>query len=628
MLNAKVTVVVLMLSTVALVAMTGQYVAGEDSAKPTVDLKNHQSVAAEVDRLIAAELQKSGLTPAPLTTDEDFLRRVTLDLSGNVPTPKDVTLFGLNPDSQKRAAVIDQLVQSDGYAENWARYWRDVVFYRATEMRTRGAAQTFESWMAERLKSNAPWDQIATEIITASGDIETNGATGLIFAHMGDTEELAAEVSRIFTGIQIQCANCHDHPSDQWKRKQFHELAAFFPRVVVRRKQNGTGPASFEVASFAPNPGNGGKGNNNGQNRQIFRDNPEAAIARLDQDGDKLLSKSEVEKGQRNFARLFDRLIEMGDKNKDGKLSAEEIKEVPPPDNQRRGQAEHFMPDLQNPASRGTQMDPVFFVGEVKIKTEMDDLDRRNALATHLTSTENPWFAKAFVNRVWSEMLGEGFYNPVDDIGPTRAATYPEVLEVLSNGFAANQYDIKWLFRTIALTQTYQRSIRAQSAADLTPTFASSSPTRLRADQLYSAITKVLGVEQFGGGGGRQVPGAARRGDRSPRGVFNTLFGFDPSTPQDDLVGEVPQALFMMNSPILNNLNRAQGQTRLAELLKNYPDDKVALTELYLLVLSREPSESELSICQDFIKETGQRGEAFEDIQWSLLNSSEFISKR
>lgn len=611
--------------TVAGLLMLGSAVVswGDETASTTVDVKDSASVAAEVDRLIHAELEKNGVSPADVTKDEDFLRRVTLDLAGTVPSPKDVTLFGLNPDQNKRAATIDRLLASDDYAENWARYWRDVVFYRATEMRSRAVAPTFETWMAEKLKSNASWDAIATEIITATGDVQAAGQTALIFAHMGDTEEIASEVSRIFMGIQIQCANCHDHPTDMWNRQQFHELAAFFPRVNVRRKPNEKGPASFEVVSFTPN--NNGRGN---QARQALFNNPERFIARFDKNNDNLLAKDEVPEANKQLFNLFDRLLNRGDENKDGKLSAAEIKKIQPPNNNRqRGQAEHFMPDLNNPGSKGQRMDPVFFVSNAKAKIELDDLDRRGELASHLTSTDNPWFAKAFVNRIWSEMLGEGFYMPVDDIGPSREATYPEVLELLSVAFVANDYDIQWLFRTVALTQTYQRSIRPQSAADLTPTFAASSATRLRADQLYSSLTKVLGVDEVGGRE-RAARGALRRRNNTPRAVFNELFGYDPSTPQDDLIGEIPQALFMMNSPILNNLNRAEGNTRLAQLLKQYPDDADALHELYLLVLSREPSENELKICRDFIQETGNRGEAFEDIQWSLLNSTEFLSKR
>ena len=114
----------------------------------------------------------------------------------------------------------------------------------------------------------------------------------------------------------------------------------------------------------------------------------------------------------------------------------------------------------------------------------------------------------------------------------------------------------------------------------------------------------------------------------SPRNQFSILFGFDPSTPQEDLTGNVPQALFMMNSSIVQSMVRADGGTRLAQILTRYNDDQDAINELYLLVLSREPTDNELKITTRYIKRVGNRKEAYEDLLWSLLNSSEFLSKR
>jgi hypothetical protein len=216
---------------------------------------------------------------------------------------------------------------------------------------------------------------------------------------------------------------------------------------------------------------------------------------------------------------------------------------------------------------------------------------------------------------------------PIDDMGPERVAVYPEALELLADGFAAGKYDVKWLFRTIANTETYQRQIRSRGEGDESPVFAAGSPTRLRADQLFNAITKVLGVE----GTGRQEVNdgsPARFRNRSPRGQFGVLFGFDPSTPQSDVMGNVPQALFMMNSNVVNGLIRGQGKTRLAQILEEFPKDTDAVKELYVLVHSRDPSDSEVKTCLEYVKEVGSRREAFEDVLWSLLNSSEFLTKR
>lgn len=581
-----------------------------------------EDVARKLDELIAAELQQGQLEPAKLTTDEDFLRRITFDLTGTTPEPNVVSLFGLDPDPAKRVKTIDRLLNSAGYARNWSQYWREVLYSRATDPRSRIAQGKFEEWLGKNLASNLGWDQIATQLLTATGDVQENGATALMFAHQGDPEEIASEASRIFLGIQIQCANCHDHPTDKWKREQFHQLAAFFPRVSLRRDPM-AGPLSFSVVSMDNGPGRG----RFGEPGAIARE-PEKFIDQIDRNRDQKITLDEVRNEQ--FKRVISMLMERADSNKDGALSADELKAMPLPEMQPgRGSLEHYMPNLDDPADRGQQMEPVFFVNGTQAGQGRKDLERRELVAKLFTAPGNPWFAKAFVNRIWSEMLGAGFYMPVDDIGPERTATSPAVLTLLSRQFAAHDYDIKWLFRTIANSQTYQRSIRAKSAAETAPTFAAAVPTRLRSDQLYDALTTVLGIDDLGGNRGPQrLMGGPMRGDNSPRGQFNAIFGFDPSTPQDEITGTVPQALFFMNSGMLQSLTRGAGQTRLARILKDFPQDDDALTELYLLVLSRQPSEKELKICHAYIKRVPSRQEAFEDLMWSLLNSSEFLTKR
>jgi hypothetical protein len=106
------------------------------------------------------------------------------------------------------------------------------------------------------------------------------------------------------------------------------------------------------------------------------------------------------------------------------------------------------------------------------------------------------------------------------------------------------------------------------------------------------------------------------------------MFGYDPSTPQEDILGTIPQALFLMNYPQLNALIRGDGDTKLGRILREYGDDRDALSELYLLVLAREPSRQEQQINLAYLEDVGNRREAFEDVMWSLLNSSEFLSKR
>lgn len=578
-------------------------------------------VATEVDRLLEAGFAAEKVAPARKAGDEDFLRRASLDLTGTIPTSREVTLFGLDPSPDRRAKALERMLHSDAYADTWARYWRDVFFRRATNARAQLANDSFISWMRDNLKDGRAWDQIASDMITATGRVTDNGATALFFIQEGEVENVTGEVARVFLGIQMQCANCHDHPWDRWKREQFHELAAFFPRAGLRQ-ETPMDFRSFAVVSVDADQGEPG------QRLQMLKEGVDRTFAFADRNRDGRLSKEEAQFGP--LGRQFELLVRIGDKDKDGALTKTEIKEMPEPmPMPGRGATEHFMSDLNNPAAKGKRMEPKFFLTSATPKTGLDDLDRRELFSQYLTSAQNEWFSKAFVNRMWAELTGHGFYSPVDDMGPDRTAVNPEVLELLSKQFAAHGYDIRWLMQTIALTATYQRQIQPVDESGKTPPFVAASPTRLRGDQVFQAFTTAVGVEPIQPRGFIRGPMAGGPGRlRSPRDQFGELFGFDPSTPQADITGTVPQALFFMNSPVVASQTKADGGTRLAEILKKYPNDKDAIAELYLMVLSREPSEKELTIASDYIASVNQRNEAFEDLLWSLLNSSEFLSRR
>jgi hypothetical protein len=579
-------------------------------------------VAAEIDRLIGSELQQSNVSVADRCSDEDFLRRVSFDLAGVPPLPHQITVFGLDPSPNKRSAAIDRLLDSREFAENWSSYWRDAIFMNATNQRARPAAQRFQAWMTEQLVEGKAWDEIVTALLTASGDVQENGATALLFAHDCQAEEVAAEASRLFLGIQMQCANCHDHPSDIWKRNQFHELAAYFPRIALRPVMEDGRIRSFEVVSV----------NQERPGPQAIRENADRIVAQLDRNKDGKVSKAETQNAPRAaglLARAFDRLLEVGDADDDGMLSAKELKQIDPPAMPNNGSTEHYMEDLKDPTSRGTVIQPKFFVDQSQPGQGLSDADRRAAAAKAFTDPANPWFAHAFVNRVWHELLGEAFYMPVDDLGPSRSPRYPQVLEVLSKGFVSSGYDIRWLLRTVALTEAYQRQIRPKAvSADESLPFAAQVPTRLRADQLFNSLTVVLGLEEVTPAAGPGALGGLYAAARSPRQQFHQIFAYDPSTPQQDLSGNIQQALLLMNTNGLRAAISASGNTRLGQILRKFPDDQDAVSEVYLLTLGREPTDQELQLCQAYLQDVGRRAEAYEDLLWGLINTSEFVSKR
>lgn len=566
------------------------------------------SVASRVDALI---LESEQAQQPPLIDDATFLRRVSLDIIGRPATPGEITRFGLTPDSDKRNQLTDSLLASEEYGRNWARYWRDAILLRATNVRSSMVREPFEEWMAGQLNDNRSWDKIVTELLTATGKVREQGETALFFAHEGVPEEVAAEASRLFNGIQVQCANCHDHPWDRWKRDEFHELVAFFPRVSVRRDRQSENRFDYVVESVD-------------RERRRLSGVSQFLLTRIDRNKDRIISEQEA--GRSPLRRLFanDRITERIDKDGDGKLTIDEIKTVQPPDNNRPGQGstEHMMPDLDNPASAGKRVDPVFFLNDRRIRAGSEDIKRRSAAARFITSRGNEWFAKAIVNRMWAELTGTAFYSPVDDIGPDREPIHEAAMNVICDGFVASGHDLKWLTKTIVSTQIYQRDINTEAEG-----FTFMEPSRLRADQLYDVLCQAFGVSdiQLPRAPGRPMYGRSNRG----RGGIAETFGFDPSTPRDEIVGSIPQALFMMNSPALNRLIDGDARdSQIARLRESLTDDEDVVRELYLTVLGRDATDEEVRICQDYISDGASRTESMEDIMWALLNSTEFQTKR
>jgi hypothetical protein len=528
-------------------------VAGPLNAKPS-----SEETAREVDRLLAEEVFKSDTELAPRVGDAAFLRRAWLDIVGDIPTPEHITAFVLDPAKDKRERVVSELLANPQYGQNWARYWRDVILSRKLEDRAGIVTNALVVTMTDKLNENEPWDRIAAEFITASGDVRENGATAIHMAQDGRTEETTAEISRIFLGIQIQCAQCHDHKTDRWTREQFHELAAFFPRIAVRQVQSPV-KRSFEVVSD-------------------------------------------------------DRL---------------EPVRRPNADQNRRGTPEHYMPDLENPSARGTRMQPKFFLTSAKLSFGTPDAERRGKVAQWMT--DNAWFATALVNRMWSELVGEGFYEPIDDMGPDRTPSAPQAVTYLSRQFADSGYDVKWLFQTICATEAYQRESRPRRDPDGTP-FVATVAQPLRSDQLFNALLSALETPETEAGANRRGrPGGGNPYGRngSVRGSFEAAFGFDPSDPRETINASIPQALALMNGTRINLGVRAIGDaSMLGRLLKETDDNEAVVEELYLKTVSREPTEKETATALKYCKSANDRTAVFEDLLWALVNSSEFSHRR
>ena len=519
-----------------------------------------QWTAREIDAIIDRDLAAAKTPPAPLTSDEAFLRRLSLDLVGRPPTIVAIRQFTASRDPNKRATAIDELLKDSDFGQNWARYWRDVIAFRSPNENERQIDYPrFVTWLADELNENKSWREIATAVITATGRTDENGAALFALAEEASAVELAGEVSRVFLGIQIQCAQCHDHPSDPWKRRQFHEFAAFFSGVKSKRVQRpGMGQkAIFEITNAGP--------------------------------------------------------------------------------------TRYAMVDLKDPEKK-IPVSPRFFLNESPQVGEQVKIKGRLALAAgYVTSPDNPWFARAFINRVWSTLIGEGFYDIVDDLGPTRTAHTDDLLDGLADQWRERDFDIRWLFQTILNTKAYARDSRSTNSAAGRVPFAANVPSRLRADQIYDALAQTFNIEQnikkravvaLAGAkkGGKQAGLAQAMKEGNVEDVVRKLvdqtFGVDPSTPSGDVVGTIPQALYLMNSPLVTRSVQARPGTMLGQLLASAGSPKEAVEVLYLKTLARRPNPKELSTCLRYLDTVGDRREGFEDILWGLVNSTEFISRR
>jgi hypothetical protein len=523
-----------LLSLVVLLAMLPPLRAAEaPMPRPT-----EREAAARIDAGFHGALS----TPATaLTDDATFLRRASLDLTGKLPDAAEIHRFVSDPAADKRAKLIDRLLQSDAYAVNWGRYWRDVVTYHTPASGNYLRWQLFDRWWTDQLRRNRPWDQIVTALVTASGINDELAPVNYLTSMFGNPVEIASTTGRVFLGVQIQCAECHNAKTEPWKREQFHEFAAFFgrARLIQHKDVNGRG-TPYAIESRA-----------DGQYRMTDKKDP-------------------------------DRLIDM---------------------------------------------QPRFLTGE-SVPIDASDAERRAALARFMTSPTNPWFARAYLNRIWTALVGWGFYPTVNDIAGVSKPRYPKVIAQLEKDWIATGYDVQWLFRTIALTETYQGRLQPMTEGE--GAMPAVCPAPLRPEQVFESLQHTLNFDETDKTIPAPAPVSAPAVQRHTgvRNMVYQAFKVNPSLPFGEVQGTIPQALLMMNSALIHTYTSAQGKTILAELLTKEKSDGQIIIALYERVLARQPTAEERAVCLRYIEKVGNRTEALEDVLWTLVNSTEFLIKK
>ncbi|WP_020476046.1 DUF1549 and DUF1553 domain-containing protein [Zavarzinella formosa] len=516
-----------LLSVLVLIAAVGSATAG--SPDP-------QILADRIDQHLSARFKEEKAEPSGKADDAEFLRRAFLDIAGRIPAPCDVHEFLADSSPDKRRRLIDELLDSPRYATHFADVWRTQLIPEVlASAEARYFQPGFEAWLRQRLRAGVAYDAMVRELLTIPiagvrqspesvfRDPERPNPLAFFAVKDARPENLASTTTRMFLGIQIECAQCHNHPFARWSREQFWNQAAFF--AGIEREGDGL---------FAP----------------LSEDTERHDLMPTD--------------GKKKVRALL----------LDGKEPAWKPKASP-----------------------------------------------RAALADWVTSPENPYFARATVNRLWGNFFGIGIVEPVDDFNDENPPSHPELLDDLAKAFVESKFDVRHVIRGITLSKAYNRtSARTHPSQDDPRLFARMGLKGLTGEQFFDSLALATGYRD------RVADrGAFGRNAGTPRERFLREFAPQgkPSAPETSIL----QALTMMNGPFVTaatNVEKSSTLKVVCELPGLTLNER--LEALYVIALGRKPSDSELKKLEDYVarSESAEEPRRLSDVFWMLLNSAEF----
>lgn len=501
-----------------------------------------------VDEWVFDNLREIGVPPSPLCDDETFLRRVSLDIAGRLPTAAEAAEFLASEDIDKRDQAIDRLLRSPEYADFFANKWTALLKNRRDDASDITSNFAFHAWVRDSLLANVPYDQWVRELLAATGTILANPPVAW-YKRVKEPIEQLEDVAQLFLGVRMQCAQCHHHPFERWSQDDYYGMAAFFSQI-------GRKPTATRGEDM------------------IFHNR--------------------------------------------GIAQAKNIK---------TGQ-------LIRPAAMGESLPEI-----------PADQDPRLNLANWMSGPDNPFFAKALVNRYWKHFFRRGLIEPEDDIRDSNPPTNPELLRALEEHFVSSGYDLKSLIREITRSSAYQLSSvpNEHNLAD-TQNYSRYYPRRLQAEVMLDAIDDLAGSRT-------DFPNLPRgtRAIALPDNSYNRASPFLRvfGRPENSSVCEcertqtssLAQSLHLMNAAdIRGKLAQAGGRADQLARSEKSLDDRI--DELYLTAFARRPSADERAIATAYLTELplDEAGnpippsdpikaaqEGFQDLIWALVNAKEFL---
>lgn len=567
-----------------------------------------------VDREVFAKLRQLNVMPSEVAGDAEFLRRVTIDVTGALPTPDEVRSFLADTSPDKRTKKVEELLVHPRHAALWATKFSDITgnntlaLEQPQDMQIK-RSQMWHDWFRVRLERNVPYDQIVKGVLTATSldgkkpeewieqvkKVEAEAAkfdtseyvkrdTLDLFwrrQQQVQTIEWGEKVAAAFLGVRLECAQCHKHPYDRWTQADYRAFANLFAGVTFNGRNGPCSSAEVKKLLDAENAERTkaaqGKNNQLVQVREMYVASPQA---------------------NKRFPLLNN-------------------------------------PDTNKPLEPKAPAGPEFHFAPGK--------DLRAELFGWMRSPDNPFFARSFVNRIWGHYFGVGLVDPVDDFSQANPPTNPRLLDALAKDFVEHNYDIRHIERTILLSRTYQNSsVPNETNRFDKVNFARGYVRPMLAEVVVDVVNDALGTSEtynLGGGGkgdaakaldGRRMTeiGSSRVNNGNLAYALR-IFGRPPRTTACDceraMEPALPQTLFRMtDSSIIQKLQAKDNRVNKLLKDKNRTDEQV-FEEVFLAAMSRYPRPDEVETFQEHRAASKDRTAAFIDATWALLNTREFI---
>ena len=394
----------------------------------------------QIDALVLQGLAKQKLQPNKAVSDDVFVRRIYLDITGRIPTAEEVRQFMDSKSSNKRADLIDRLLASDGYVYHFYNYWADVLRAQTNGIGDSTSSQAFLNFIRDSLRTNKHYDQFVREMVACENTVFKTGAVGYYMRDRGMPLDNLSNTTRVFLGTRMECAQCHNHPFDKWTQMDFYKMAAFSHTMTATN----------------------------------YRSKNHEAVQKLIRE-DKSLEPETRDMMRRALTEAF------------RPLQSTEVFQA---------KSSLRLPHdykYQDAKPKDAVQVAVMFGKPVTLTKESNPIQE---YAKWMTSPDNPRFTTVIVNRLWKKALGLALIEPLDELTDSSTPSNPELQKYLERQMIALKYDMKAFLRLVFNSKAYQRESTKTELQPGTPYYFQGPVfRRMSAEQIWDSFVTLISLE-------------------------------------------------------------------------------------------------------------------------------------